>query len=109
MERLEKTVKQLEKQEVKEIYINLINLIVEEINCLKRMIANGKLTPIIEELKAMTDLKISIVELTSELKAVHQRDVVRDERITVHGKEIDKLKIDVENHGQRIKALENDY
>lgn len=53
MNRLEKAIKQLEKQGVKEIYINSINCTVEEISCLKRMIANGKLTPIIEELKAM--------------------------------------------------------
>lgn len=53
MERLTKAIKQLEKQGVKEIYINSINCTVDEINNLKRMISNGKLTPIIEELKAM--------------------------------------------------------
>lgn len=53
MERLTKLIKQLEKQGAKDIYINSINCTEEEINNLKRMIVNGKLTPDINELKAM--------------------------------------------------------
>ena len=46
-------IKELKKQGIKEVYINSINCTESEINGLKRMIADGKLTPSIEELRAM--------------------------------------------------------
>lgn len=62
----------------------------------------------------MLKLNASIVALNTTMQEVRKNDKVRDERISIHGKEIDELKFKVNdnahelaNHETRIKGLEN--
>ena len=62
---------------------------------------------IIKVMKPINDLNLNIVKLTASIDRLIDNDKRQDERITNHGREIDKINIELENHKERIKHLEH--
>ena len=53
-------------------------------------------------------LNSSIVRLNSLIESLNETSQILDKRITLHGKDIDDLKINIENHEIRISHLEQE-
>lgn len=66
----------------------------------------GFAAALIVVLKPILNLNTNITELKVSIDAFKASVDKLDERITEHGKEIDKLRETVVNHEARIKALE---
>lgn len=59
-----------------------------------------------EENKPIEELNVTITRLNANFENMLDNDKVRDKRIENHGKEIDDLKENVNNHETRISILE---
>lgn len=59
-----------------------------------------------EENKPIEELNVTITRLNTNFENMLANDKVRDKRLETHGKEIDNLKEDVNNHETRISILE---
>lgn len=60
-----------------------------------------------EENKPIEELNVTITRLNTNFENMLANDKVRDKRLETHGKEIDNLKEDVNNHETRISILES--
>lgn len=60
-----------------------------------------------EENKPIEELNVTITRLNTNFENMLANDKVRDKRLETHGKEIDDLKEDVNNHETRISILES--
>lgn len=59
-----------------------------------------------EENKPIEELNVTITRLNANFENMLDNDKVRDKRIENHGKEIDDLKENMNNHETRISILE---
>jgi hypothetical protein len=67
----------------------------------------GFITLIWKCFKPISDLNLNIVKLTSTIEALINNDTRQDMRLETHGKEIDKINVQLGKHDERIKNLEN--